>query len=183
MDVFIGALEENTVTNKHLVASDSYYHDRLTWCVQKRQKIPLWKNIFHLCNDPLVYFIATVVNLMVIAFAYVLQQFERHPKWSWNALVFGGTCCHLGFPCTYKPENNANRVLFLTFLFACQIFGIVLNTGLILFSSKPILNPQIEAIDEIIAGNFKLLGDRYAFSKMREQSEVNSIRNYFILYV
>lgn len=173
VDIFIGALEENLIKKENLIASYSYYHDHLTWCVQKRQRIPLWKNVFHICSDPVVILIFTVQTIMVISLAYFLQQFERHPKWDWNRLVFNGACCYCGFPCAYRPENNANRILYLFFLFGCQIFLIVLGAGLIFLINQPVLNPQIESIEEIIYGNFKLLGDEYAFTKISQKTKVN----------
>ena len=160
------------MTNKHLEASRSYYHDALTWCVQKSQPIPLWRYVFYLCNDPLVYIIFTITGLVVLSLGYYLQQFERHPKWDWNKFIFNGYSSFLGFPCCYNPRITANRIGFMFCLLGGIIFVCTLTTVLFDLALTPILKPQVQSIQGIIDGNFKLVGDRFAFQKISQQTKV-----------
>lgn len=87
IDIFMGAMEENLFTKNYFEASLYYYHDSLTWCVQKAKISPYWKAIFYLCNDPLVYLLLGLGCVIIIVVAYFLQQFEPKQKWDWNRFV------------------------------------------------------------------------------------------------
>lgn len=50
------------ITRKYLIASRSYYHDCLTWCVQRHQQIPRWQSVFYLCTDTTVYIVFLVAG-------------------------------------------------------------------------------------------------------------------------
>lgn len=154
------------------MASRSYYHDHITWCVQKSHPIPLWKNIFHLCNDPLVYILLFLACVSIMWTGYVCQQFEIQ-KWDWHKFTFTGFRCFMGMPCTYNPKTTANRTGFLFFLFATMIYVCVLSSVLIQLIISPILNPQIQTVQEIIDGEFKLISNRFAFQKIVQHNWVN----------
>lgn len=81
-----------------------------------------------------------------------------------------------GFPCTYRPENNANRLLFISVLFGGMIFVIVVTTFVVKVYTSPIYNSQIETIAEILENNFVLVGGRFALQKLLQQNQV--IRKY-----
>lgn len=164
IDIFLGSLDENLVTRKYLMASRPYYYDHLTWCVQKSKPIPLWQNIFHLCNDWNVFTGVSVTAIIVIATEYYLIQFE-HPVRSWNEMLFITLRCALGISVAFNPRTNSARCLFLFGLIGGFIFATILS-AMMRQITNPILRPQIESIDEIINGNFTLAGDRYAFIKM-----------------
>lgn len=174
IDIFIGALEENLITKKHLIATRSYYYERITWCVQKSQPIPLWKNIFYLCNDPLVYLIPFMLGILVYCIGYYCEQFERHPKWDWFKFTINGFGCMLGMPCTYNPTITATRIGILLCLFSAIIFVSLISAALMQLVMTPILNPQIKSVQEIIAGSFKLVGNRFLIEKISQQKEVNA---------
>lgn len=173
IDIFIGALEANLIANEHLAASRSYCHDILTWCVRKSQPIPVWKNIFYLCNDPWVYGIFTPQVVMAFCLGYYLQQFERHPKWDWLKLTFNGFICTLGFPCCYDPKTTANRIGFMACLLGYIVITCVISSILMQLAITPIISPQVQSVGEIVNGNFQLVGDRFAFRKISQQMEVN----------
>lgn len=172
IDIFIGALSENLITREHLIASRAYYYDSLTWCVQKRQSIPKWRNIFYYCQDPLVYWMYTVVVVAILSVTYYLQKCERRKKWDWHRLTVEGFCGSVGFPCTWNPENISNRVVTIFVLFAVLILNVVFNVGISLSILTPIMNPQIRSIQEIIDGNFKLMGDQSAMQKIIHRNEI-----------
>lgn len=172
VDIFIGALNENLITKNSLIASRPYNHDRITWCVQKRKQIPVWKSIFHLSRDPLVWVIFGVLVFVVLGFAYTLQQFEPRQKWDWNRLVTDGLRSCLGFQSDYNPENTGHRLAFSCILLGLILFSIVLNTGILFIFTNPILRPQIQSIQQIIDEDFILIGDGFAFENCMEQNEV-----------
>lgn len=179
IDIFIGALEENLLTNKYFVASRSYYHDSLTWCVQKRKPIPLWQNLFHICHDPIIWAVFFIMVMMEISFVYFLEQFEYHSKWDWHRIFFDGLRIHMGFSCPYNPQNNATRVLYLFILLACIIFTITISSTLLQFMASPILSLQVETIQEILDEQFTLIGGPFELLKMTEQNEVNIFNGLF----
>lgn len=129
--------------------------------------------MFNICWDPLVYIIFTVLSGMAVFVGYFCEQFERHPKWDYHECYITGFCCFLGFPCHCFPSKIANRFNFI----GCSLGGIVfvctLSSILIELVMTPILSPQVQSVQEIIEGNFRLVGDRFAFQKLSQQTEVN----------
>lgn len=169
-------MEENLITkNGSLIASSSYYHDSLTWCIQKSKPVPLWQKIFYLCRDPLVIGIFSIEVTIAIGLTYFCEQFEHRPKWDWNRLAFNGICYYLGFPSAYKPKSTANRICYISCLFAAIIFLTVLNAAVLLFIVTPILNQQITTVQQLFDGNFNLIGDHFTLEKIRQKSEVGYI--------
>lgn len=173
IDIFIGALEENLITNKHLVASHPYHHDHITWCVQKRKPIPVWKNVFYLCNNPLLYLILTLESVTVLIGGYIFQMFEPRQKWDYNKFIIEGFRCMLGFPCSFSPETCTIPSGYIFMLFAGIINAVVMNVALILLTTNPVLNLQIQSIQEIIDGSFTLMVDGFAFKQILGQNKVN----------
>lgn len=78
----------------------------------------------------------------------------------------------LGFPCTYRPTNNANRLLFISVLFGGILFVIVVTTFVIKLYTSPIYNSQTETIAEILDNNFDLVGGQFALQKLLQQNQV-----------
>lgn len=179
IDIFIGALGENLITSKYLLASNSYYHRASTWCVQKCQPIPKRENLLYLCRDPVVYAIFTVSVVAVLAAAYFVQQFEPPPQMDWHHIFINGFPCILGFSCHYHAKNNPNRILFAFFLMASTVFVIIINSVAFSFITTPILQPQIKTIQEIVSNKFSLTGDRFVLMKLLQKTEVIEV---FILY-
>lgn len=130
----------------------------MTWCVVKAKPIPLWKNCFRICTDPIVYIIALLEGILVVGTAYVLQQFEPI-KWDWNELTIYTSVVAAGFPIPLTLKSVPGRNFFMFQLFAATIFVSILSSVLIIQITTPMLNPQINSIQEIIAGDFNLVGD------------------------
>lgn len=160
------------MTNKYLTASRPYHHDYLTWCVQKRQPIPPWQNSFHLCDDMYVFWGVFGTAIVVIAAEYYLIQFEE-PVRSWNDMLFITLRIALAQPNSFNPQTNAPRTLFLFGIFGGFIFATVLSATIMISITSPILRHQIQSIDDISNGAFKLVGDRYAFIRLIQQNQVN----------
>lgn len=171
--MFIGALEENLVTQNSLIASHSFYHDVITWCIQRQKPIPIWKSYFYICKDPIVYVVGALEVVFVIGLAYFAERFERHPKWDIYQLAFNGVCAYVGFSCTFKPTFHITRFGFFIVLFAAIVFTTTKNSMLIVFITSPIYDPQIQSIQEIVSRNFNLMGDPFALYQISQQNEVN----------
>lgn len=141
--------------------------------MQATQPIPFWKNLFYLCNDPIVWMLYTFMTFIVIFTAYFLQRFEN-PKMDWFLLTIHGICCCCGFTCTYKPENISNRI-FYTFcnlgamLFCNICFAFTMN-----FLTTSIYENQIEW-QNIMDGSFDLAGDGFALQHLMKQNQVNVV--------
>lgn len=159
------------MTRKYLIASRPYYHDCLTWCVQKHQPIPRWQSAFYLCTDSNVYVAFSLFAFFTIGIAYYLQKTEPNKKdWHYITLVALTIC--IGYSHPYQAQNNPTRVLISVGQFAGTIFFTVLTSMLLLRVSVPHFMPQIDSIAEITKGDFTLAGDRFAFQKISQQNEV-----------
>lgn len=104
-DILIGALDENLLTKKYFTSSISYYHDHLVWCVQKAKLIPLWKAVFLICTDWMVYVAFTVLCIVLGFIAYFFQQVERHQKYDIFRITSNGLQCFFGFGYPYRVNN------------------------------------------------------------------------------
>lgn len=164
----------NFNNKKHLTSTRFYYHDKLTWCVQKSKLIPVWKNILHVCRDPLVYILMSSITIGTLFLAYVAEQLEphHHRKWDWNKCWCNALCCYFGFPCAYNPVNNTCRVGYTLVLYGGIIFVTVINTGLIRILLINIYNPQVQTVQDIIDGQYTLVGDQVALNRIMQQNEV-----------
>lgn len=172
--MFIGVLEENSITKPYLIASRPYYHDCLTWCVQKQQPIPRWTNIFYLCNDARVYLIFLVATLLVIGSAYYFQKCERQKKdWHFITIVALTICVGVSYP--YNPRSKPMLILIMIGRFAGILFYTLLGSVLTRLVTVPHLMPQINSITDITNGDFILAGDRFALQKLSQQNEVTTI--------
>lgn len=151
-------------------------------CVQSRQPIEIWKNIFYLCNDPLVLSLFVVVCLAVVLTTYFFQQFEdtrSSSKWDCHRLTLSGISCLFGFASEYKPKFTPTRIFFGLSLFGCMIYTISTMSIMFKFITKPIYKHQIQSVQEIIDQRFHLIGDEFALQHLIRQNEV--ISSHFLL--
>lgn len=176
-DIFIGVLDGSFRINKYFVASHPYHHDSLTWCVQSKQPIPKWKNIFELCKDPIVLTIYAIMTIACDLTLYFMQQFEDvQPKWDWYriSLVSMSIACGAGYP-SYKPKINPTRIFSAFGLFAGIMITTTVNSLLLLFITNPIFDIQIESIPKLVNEHFDLVGDEFALMHLRRQNQVSFI--------
>lgn len=169
-DIIIGGLEEST--SEYFISSKPYYYDKLTWCVQAKQPIPLWQNLFYLCLDPIIWAIHTTTSICLMSTAYFIQQFDSPRMSDWHTLLLVCMALAAGFPCTYKAKSTSNRVLHIIGIFGSMIFNIVILSFVLRITVNPIYETQTKSIRGIIDGSFELIGDRFAFEHMRKQHEV-----------
>lgn len=159
--------------HQQFVMSRPYYHDALTWCVQKAQLIPRWKNLFRLGLDPIFWTVYTIMAISVISTFHFLQQFEDvQPKWDWLRLTFTAMCCNLSFVCNYKPKIISNRILFIFCLFGSMIYVITVMSFMLNVINRPIFENQVKTIEETIDNSYDFAGDGYAFQHLMKQNEV-----------
>lgn len=177
-DIFIGALDEPSMIKNYLEACHSYYHDHLTWCVQKAKPIPLWKSIFHLSRHVDVYMGVLVLIIVLLLTCYYLFQYE-HPIRTWNEGLLIIFRVAIGISANFEPKSTPLRIFYGLGLFAGTIFSIVVNAILMRNVTTPILNPQIQNIDEITNGEFTLIGDQFALAKLKLQTNVKLLKNVF----
>lgn len=162
------------VTIQHLVASHSYYHDSLTWCVQKAKDISSWINLFYVCTDPIVYIVATVEIFLIVGTAYILQQLED-ARWDWNRISLYTIGVALGFAVDFMPKSIPFRIFFIIQLFAAMFFGIKMSSTMITQATTPIRNPQINSVQEMIDRDFSFTLDRFTFTKLSQLNEVHPV--------
>lgn len=173
--MYIGALYESNITRQHLLTSRSYFSSVLTWCVQKRQPLPMYMQAFQLCTDYRVLVSFVITGTCAMCAAYYFQQFERRQKWHCFRILFAGISFALGYPSEFNPTTSPNRILVGICAFGFLLCAIVFSTFGMRMISKPYLKPQIRSIDDILASNFTLVGDRFALMKLRSQAMVKTI--------
>lgn len=111
--------------------------------------------------------------LMMLSLFYFFQQFERGPKWDWHRIQMEGHPLSLGFSSNFKPKHHLNRILFTFVLLHSVVFPTILLSALFGLIAKPTHYPQINSIQELINGEYSMVGDEYAFQKILHQNEVN----------
>lgn len=147
----------------------------LTWCVQRKQPIPIWQNVFHLSKDPLVFVLFAVTCIMAHFCLYFWQQFEESPtKWDYSRILLIGIACGCGFPSEYRPKITSNRVLFSSILLGTLLLGIHLLTFVLKTIQTTIFENQIDSIPEIF-NSFELVGDEFALKHLLKQNNVNNL--------
>lgn len=147
--------------------------DIYTWCVQKRQPMPIWKNFFYLWTDIFVWVIFSLAAFVIVLVTYFTQQFEKlQPKWDVfrNLLLVFCFCC--GFSSDYRPRLTSNRVLYGFCLCAYMIYAITMFSNTINFMRKPMFENQIKSMREI-ENSFELVGERHIVHHFKK-SEVSS---------
>lgn len=174
IDIFIGGLDENLLSNRYFIASRAYYHDSITWCVQEKRAIPRWKNLYRLCHDPIVYLVFVIMTFSCIFFAYFSQQFEdKNPMMDWHqvfCVAFRGMCY---MPTEFYPKFIPTRIFYSFCLFGSLIFTVSTLAFFIKALNSVMYADQIKSIQEIIDNSFKLYGDSFAFHHLINQNQVN----------
>lgn len=175
IDIFLRILKENGITRKYLSASRVYRQNSLTWCVHKRKEVPFYQVIFHLCNDPIVYYACILSGFLLSTLSYLFQMFETHRKW--DKIVVHTFFLFMGFGSVYRAKNNAHRMGFAFVLMASFIYSISMSTMLMNLFTSPIYSSQIQTVREMLDQNFDLIGNEFALRKLIHQNEVNT-RNF-----
>lgn len=172
-------MDEHLLLNENLSASQPYYFDCLTWCVQKSKPISHGRALFRICTDPMVFLVFTLQAIFVTGTTYMWQMFERHPKWDLYRISVNGFACFVNLPCTYKTANNANRIGAITVYFGSSLFANIVLIFVIKSSSTLTYDPQVNTVDQLIESDYKLVGNAFAFDKI---SERNQVKKNTILY-
>lgn len=144
------------------------------WCVQKKQQIPIWKNIFGICTDIYVLLLYTIMSFVALLFGYFLQQFEDlQPKWDYIRIFLAAFCAVLGFRNEYKPQIISHQIFYTFCLFGNLIFGVAIVVFFMkALSSTMFYENQIESVQEIVNMSFDLKGDYLALQHLMKQNEV-----------
>lgn len=163
-DIIIGAFDDNLLMSEYFVASFPYYHDELTWCVQKSGPIPLWRNVFKLCEDLVVLSVFALMCIVYVATMFVMQQYEdTHPKWDWTRTSFSIIRLLSGLVMDYSPKLHSARLFFTSCLFGCMIFDTVFIALWTKCMTTPFFEHQVKSRQEIIDNRFGMAGDYFAF--------------------
>lgn len=162
------------LTKKYFTSTISYYYDHSVWCVQKAKWMPISEVVFHICTDWVVFVVFALHGFLVTGYAYFMQQFEPHPKWDCFRISEAGFRVYTGFACPYKPKNSSHRFAAAAVFLGAFLFNVILCAKVIMFLTTSIQDIQIKSTEEIIKGNFQLVGDRFAYEKILQQNQVAS---------
>lgn len=162
--------------SEHFVATYPYYSDELTWCVQKRQPLPMWKNIFKLCEDPTIYLLFFIMGTGCAIVIFFMQQFEDvRPKWDYIRISITIIRCYCGFGIEYKPKLHSTRIFIVSCLLSSFLFDIKFILLWTKYMTTPLFERQIQSRQEIIDNRFETVGDGFALQQLIKQNEVNYI--------
>lgn len=173
IDIFLGTFDENAITKKHLTASRVYHQSSLTWCVQKRKQVSLYKLFFYIWEDSTVCIAIGFVTILLVFGGYAGQMFERCQKWDSIKILVHCFFLFLGFSTVYNPQNNAHRIGFAFMLMGCVIHLVLINCVVIRLLTEPLYHSQIQTVSEILEQNFDLVSSEFALQKLKLQDEVN----------
>lgn len=137
--------------------------------------IPLWKNFFSLCNDPIVWTVCVLLGFLVVGTAYFLQQFEPM-KWDWIKISIHSCCVALGFASPIIWRSCPGRIFYIFVNLSAIIFVASFSSMLMTKLTTTVLSTQIDSIKNIIDKDFSLVADQFAFEKMSQQKWVNIIK-------
>ncbi|XP_031634347.1 uncharacterized protein LOC116347768 [Contarinia nasturtii] len=155
-----------------------YYQESLTWCVQQRKPIPIWKHVFHLCKDPLVYTVFFLECCLILFIVSWFQQWEPKQRgWDMHQIFFDGFRGMLGLSMNINPKHFTFRMGFWFYLVCSMLFSIHVSTFLIKVKTNPILGPQVHSIQEIIDGEFTLVGDQFTLRKISQENQSYPMRS------
>lgn len=144
----------------------------VTWCVQQKQPIPIWRNLFLLCNDPLVFITFGILCIIVLSMIYFIQQFEdKQPKWDLLRHITDGICVFCCFSCEYRPQIISIRIVFAFFVLGCIIFNISNFAFWMKIVEIQYYEKQIETVQQIV-NSFHLVGDEFALEHVKRQNNV-----------
>lgn len=176
-EIFIGSLNESLIPNEHSIASHAYHYDTLTWCVQMKQSISTWKNIYRVCSDKILWVLFSFSALCTDVTTFFLQQFDHqvHPKWDWFRIWFDGLRVLCGMSSTYKPETVLSSAFFMICVFVGMISYNTCNSFILLFMMIQIFEKQVNTVNQIIEQKFDMTGDNLTLQLISKRSQVIAI--------
>lgn len=170
IDIFAGGLTETSTPKNSLIASQSYHHDQIVWCLLKRP-VPMWSSFFYFANDWKLWSIYFITNICLHCFAFSIQVFESK-KWDWNRCLLYGLGSYFAASVRYEPKNTANRLFISLFLLSCILHDTVLIARLMQWMSKIIYQQQLFSLDDIIRNEYDVGGDGFILSIMLERNQI-----------
>lgn len=99
--------------------------------------------------------------------AYFGQQFEQ-TQWDSYKFIFSGMALFCGFPCNHKPQQIFNRIGYVFVLFGCALYVIVVASTFATFGIFRFFEPKIDSVSIFLNGNYDLIGDPFAFTKLHD---------------
>lgn len=163
----------NVLRDEHFTATNTYYRDEITWCVQKSQRIAVWKKFFRVCNDLKVMALLIATWMFNSFMVYYFQQFDDvFPKWSYVRVLVNGLGCVLGVPINYTPKLVFTRLQYFLTLFGSIVYSITIIAFTQQILTFPLFEHQINSRQEIRYHNFQLAGDELTFHRLMDQDQV-----------
>lgn len=118
-------------------------------------------------------FLAGYLNGFIL---YFMFQFDQNPYWIRKDLHYTIICIALpafiGNSQMYRPRNTMVMIFIGLMLIEGIIVSALWNGFLIRVISHPIQGMQTQAIAEIIADDFRLVGTSFAMHKIQQQHNV-----------
>lgn len=147
--------------------------DEITWCIRHAQPIPLWQNFLHFTDSPLFVFgVGAHLLLGCMILIYFYTEFEKHPLDMWSSVIITLQTA-LGFSSNFNPQHKSFRAFFHCALFTPLCFVTVFNASMFVILTHPLYQHQIHTIDELKQFGYKLAGDEYARTILKNDAKVS----------
>lgn len=172
IDIFAVGLNENLITRKYLVASQTYYHDRLIWCLSKQIVSPM-KKVMIFIKDPHI-FVPSFLSLALLGtlFGYIMFMFEPK-KMNWNNILINEAVVFIGISIKFDLKSNAYRIAFIALLFCGMIFTATSRAKMEALTMKTVYSKRMDSIKKILGKGYDFYGNQIAHSKLLNLNEVS----------
>lgn len=163
-EIAIGGLFPRLNNKNSVVPSNTYFQDKLTWCIQRSKKIPIYVNIFFIIPLDIWLFFLFVSCWICSLLVYLLVPFDPHYQIHYKrvdylyALLLVIIPAYAATSSTFQPKNTRLRLVYWILLTCPMFFQFMIGAYLYQFMKYQFYYHQIASVDEIIKNQFRLCG-------------------------
>lgn len=148
-----------------------YYRDDITWCVKSAEAIPSWFRIFAVFNNVNVALIVTLLFISCCVGWYAFAAFDPKPLNIVTTFITGyNLMLCLGYD--YYPTRTTTRIYILFCMFCSMLVSLHYLSFYTVFMIYPRLESQVVSANELIAKEFRLMGELSTLSMVNASGKV-----------
>lgn len=140
----------------HLIESQAYFQDDVTWCVQHARLRAEWKNFFYAADPNIYVFIFSAIPLIYVA--YHFTAYERRTTDIWETILILSAIFSQQST-SYRPEKNSTRFFYVLFSVLSFFLISISMSFLIIRVTKINYEEQISSFEQITEENFCLAAE------------------------
>lgn len=170
----IGGLAKGSEDLYNFTSTVAYYHDDLTWCVNKAKAIPIYFNIFYYVKDYELIIFGIFILLAATLTGFGLMAFEEKTYDLYTCLLFAVgilTCSSINF----YPKGYTVRLGYALCYLAALSLVTTFNAFLLIALTHPVLMEQVKSFSDIKRENYQIIGNHDVFKELSRQEKVMSL--------